>query len=72
MNAKTKPIGYLDWQLNVDCPRCQDNFDAVDVDAQNGYIIAKRVFSNQWDDVAGCELTCPNCGHEFELGGIEY
>ena len=54
------------------CPKCKEDFDAVDQDSENDYIIAKKVFSNDWDAVAGCELTCPSCKHTFQRGGIEY
>lgn len=72
MSTETKPIGRLSWELYVDCPLCKGTFDAVDGDAENDYVIAEKVFSNAWDDVAGCELTCPHCEHEFQIGGIEY
>lgn len=73
MSETNKPIGVLSWQLSVECPKCNEDFDAVDQDAESGdYVIAKKVFSNDWDAAAGCELTCPSCKHEFQLGGIEY
>lgn len=70
--ADERPMGQFSWQLGVKCPRCKETFDAVDRDAENDYVIAKRVFSNDWDGVAGIELTCPLCEYEFEIGGIEY
>lgn len=72
MNSITKPVGRLSWELYVDCPRCNETFDVVDTDAENDYVIAKRIFSNKWDDVAGCDLTCPKCEHEFQIGGVDY
>ena len=73
MSETAKPIGVLDWQLSVECLKCKEDFDAVDQDSESGdYEIAKKVFSNDWDAVAGCELTCPSCEHTFQLGGIEY
>jgi hypothetical protein len=28
--------------------------------------------TNEWDKLAGWEVTCEGCGHEFLLGGVEY
>lgn len=73
MSETGNPIGMLSWQLTVKCPECKESFDAVDQDSEGGdYVIAKKVFTNDWDSVAGCDLTCPSCKHEFQLGGIEY
>jgi C4-type Zn-finger protein len=72
MNKKPDPVGRLSWELYVDCPECDETFDAVDVDAENDYVIAKQIFSNNWDAVAGCDITCPSCGHEFQMGRVEY
>lgn len=64
------PIARLSWELYVDCPHCGATFDAVTVDHENS--IARRVFTNAWDDVKGVEIECPKCDKEFELGVIEY
>jgi uncharacterized Zn finger protein (UPF0148 family) len=72
MMEGTRPVARLSWNLYVDCPKCDTSFDVVDTDSENDYVIAKKVFSNKWDDVEGCEITCPHCEHEFELGKIEY
>ena len=72
MEEKTNPIGVLSWSLVVECPHCKKDFDAVAQDSDMDYTIAKKIFNNQWDGVAGCELTCPSCSHEFQIGGVEY
>ena len=72
MDTESKPIGRLSWNLYVECPRCEETFDVVDFDSANDCVISLKVFNNQWDDVAGCDLTCQKCQHEFQIGGIEY
>lgn len=72
MNEKTNPIGVLSWGLEVECPHCKEDFDAVAQDSENDYVIANKIFNNDWDSVAGCGLTCPHCEHEFQIGGVEY
>jgi len=72
MNNTTNPIGILSWSLDVECPKCKEDFDAVEQDADGDYVIATKIFNNDWNSVAGCELTCPNCKHEFQIGGVEY
>lgn len=72
MNNTTNPIGIISWSLDVKCPKCKEHFDAVEQDADGDYVIATKIFNNDWNSVAGCELTCPNCKHEFQIGGVEY
>lgn len=72
MNNTSNPIGIISWQLNVECPKCEEEFDVVGQDANRDYVIATKIFNNDWDSVAGCDVTCPNCEHEFQIGGIEY
>lgn len=70
--TSTRPIGRLSWHLFVDCPCCKEAFNAATVDAENDYVITRLIFNNEWDQVPGCDLTCPNCEHEFQIGEIEY
>ena len=66
-------IAFLDWSLEVECPHCKEETDLVKYESEQGdYIIAEAVFNNRWDDVAGYEVICPKCQHDFELSGIEY
>lgn len=67
-----KPKAQLDWSLTVECPKCKNDFDAVEQDACNDNSLANLVFNNKWDLADGRELVCPACDHEFEIGGIEY
>jgi hypothetical protein len=63
---------HLDWSLTVTCPGCGQEFDVVEQDSCNDYVIAKKIFSNDWDAVEGCVITCEECEVEFELEGVEY
>lgn len=72
MDPSTRPTARLSWSLYVDCPKCTQPFDVVDVDANNDNIIALMIFNNKWADVPGHDLTCPHCEHEFEIGAVEY
>jgi len=65
-------IANLDWSLAVDCPNCEVNIDLVKYDSNNDYLIANRIFKNEWDKLAGYEITCPHCAHEFKLDNVEY
>jgi hypothetical protein len=62
----------LDWSLYVDCPNCElsNNLASAKHDAE--YDIARRIFTNDWDKLAGWEVTCEGCGHEFLLDGVQY
>lgn len=68
MNNTTNPIGIISWSLDVECPKCKEDFDAVEQD--DDYVIATMIFNNNWDSASGCELTCPHCKHEFQIGGV--
>jgi uncharacterized protein (UPF0212 family) len=72
MNTGTRPTARLSWSLYVDCPKCDESFDVVDVDSDSDNIIAMKIFNNKWDEVPGCGLTCPHCEHEFEIGVVDY
>lgn len=61
---------YLDWSLDVECPKCGETTDlsANDDDA----VVSGAIFHNNWDALKGFEVTCENCGHEFKLDEVEY
>jgi hypothetical protein len=62
----------LDWSLTVGCLSCGGTFDVVEQDSCNDHVIAQKVFNNDWNAVAACTVTCPECGTEITLSGIEY
>ena len=63
-----KVSATLQASLNVDCPKCEETFDAFDQD--NAGDILTPIFYNAWDDLIGCELSCPYCKEEIELTEI--
>jgi uncharacterized protein (DUF983 family) len=63
-------ISTLMASLDVECPKCENMFDAFDQD--DGGNIMNPIFNNGWDKLIGCELTCPECGEEIELTGVEW
>ena len=71
MSARSdRPVVVLSWSLTLDCPKCDEWIDVADLDQEN--TVARKIFNNQWDKVAGEEITCPHCGHEFEIGEVIY
>ena len=63
-------IAYLDWSLDVECPKCDYHFDLVELDDENQ--LAEWIFDNRRNEIKGYEVECPNCGKEFKLDGVEY
>ena len=66
---KSQPA-QLTWEVYVTCPHCEAQFDVASTDDHNE--LAARIFTNEWDALDGFETECPECGKEFEMGGIEY
>lgn len=67
------PTALLDWSLDIECPHCKKGIDLVQYDSVSGdYGIAKKIFTNNWQDLEGWKIECPNCEKEFELAGVEY
>lgn len=67
-----RPTALLDWSLHVDCPKCAGSNDLASCRHDVEHDIARRIFTNDWDKLAGWEVTCEHCEHEFLLGGVEY
>jgi hypothetical protein len=59
----------LDWQLDVQCPKCEEYIDLTKND--DDCIVSSAIFNNNWDALKGFDVTC-KCGHEFQLDGVEY
>ena len=66
------PTAQLYWSLHVDCPKCGESNDLSNARHDCEHDIARRIFMNEWGKLAGWEVTCEGCGHEFLLGGVEY
>lgn len=63
-------IAWLDWSLDIQCPKCGEYTDLADGDDDSVY--SSAVFNNNWDAVKGHEVTCRHCEHEFILDEIRY
>lgn len=61
---------YLEYSVNVECPKCEESTDLVDND--DDHIVSRAIFSNNWDALKGHEVTCEHCGHEFKIEKVEY
>jgi hypothetical protein len=61
---------YLDWSLNIDCPKCgnENDISAPDDDA----IVSNAIFHNNWDALKGFDVVCNMCGHDFVVDCVEY
>lgn len=72
MNTPAMPTALLHWSLYVDCPQCEKENDLALQFHDKDYDIAKRIFTNKWDLLAGWEVTCSHCGHEFKIEKVWY
>lgn len=61
---------YLNWSLEVDCPKCEETTDLSDADDDGVY--GNAIFNNNWDALKGTEATCSKCGHEFKISEVVY
>lgn len=68
----TTPIAYLEWSLNVECPKCKESNDLAHPEHDSEHSIAKHIFANDWDKLQGWEVTCLHCGHEFTIDSAQY
>lgn len=66
------PVAQLDWSLYVDCPKCKEPNDIAGPDHDSEHSISRAIFTNAWDKLAGWEVTCEHCGHDFTIKGVEY
>lgn len=63
-------IAHLFFSLDIKCPNCHHEFDALDQDYDN--YVSTHLFNNEWDKIKGYNLTCTICKHEFEITKVEY
>ncbi|EMW3082609.1 hypothetical protein AAEX90_001858 [Vibrio cholerae] len=67
-----KVKGRISFEIYVECPKCQSDFDLIEIDGYNEEgCITRPLFNNKWDE-AKESVICPHCEHEFEMHGIEY
>lgn len=64
-----KVIGGVSFNVWVECPSCEEDFDACDQD-EEGYM-SVEVFNNRWDGI-DMELICPNCNAPLIMEKVEY
>ena len=68
----SKPTALLEWSLHVDCPKCEEANDLASREHDGENSIAHHIFRNDWDKLAGWEVTCEHCEHEFMIERVEY
>ncbi len=66
------PTAYLEWSLNVECPKCKEDNDLSSGDHDPENEAGKAIFSNAWDDLKGHAVVCEHCGHEFKIDEVEH
>ncbi|AUS01390.1 hypothetical protein NVP1284A_63 [Vibrio phage 1.284.A._10N.286.55.A5] len=62
----------LSYELYVDCPHCDHNFDVMSdeySDCDGGY--SKPLFNNRWESINVIQ-SCPECDGEFVVESIVY
>ena len=68
----TTPIAQLEWGLRVYCPKCGESNDLSESQHDTEHGIAKHIFGNAWDKLAGWEVECEHCKHAFNIENVEY
>jgi len=61
---------YVDWSLEIECPKCKEEFNLANMDDDGKY--ATAIFNNTWKKLHGEEVKCIYCNHEFLIDGVEY
>ena len=67
-----KNIAYVEWSLNVECPKCKLDNDLADSIHDVEHDIARHIFNSTWDKLKGWEITCDKCGFEFLIDDVIY
>lgn len=70
MSTKERIKATLNISVDIDCPECNHTLDLLHNDDEN--IVTDAIFGNLWEDLAGYDITCTKCGHEFLVDEIEY
>ena len=68
-NEKGNVIGAVDISVWIECPKCDEGFDAMDRDEEAR--MGSAVCGNKWKDL-GFDYECPSCKHEFVVDELEY
>jgi len=72
VEAIKRAVAQFDWSLYIECPHCKNDIDLCEYDREIGGDISRIVFSDEPEKLKGFEITCPECGKEFEIEGLEY
>lgn len=63
-------IAYVDWSLDIECPKCGETFNIANNDEDG--VFASAIFNNNWDSLNGEEIKCIYCYHKFKIDSVEY
>ena len=67
-----KPTAFLDWSLNVECPKCEHENDLADSGHDYENQISTHIFSGEWGKLGNFTVTCEECLYEFSIDKVEY
>lgn len=65
-------IAYLEWSLHVACPACSQSNDIARANHDTENMIARHIFTDQWQRLEQWEVTCEHCNHEFTIDKVVY
>ena len=65
-----KARALLDWHLLTKCPYCGHDFDLADFDEEGQW--SKPIFSNNWHELEGEEIQCPQCSAVASIEEVVY
>ena len=63
-------------RVDVECPKCEHDFDLTETSANDdGYIYKQLLPDDRWEieepERLECDnVTCPECGHVFDVKGV--
>lgn len=60
----------FDFSMMIECPHCEADIDLVDEEEDSEYSIP--IFNNNWDNLRGELVFCPEYGKEFAIDCVEY
>jgi len=60
----------FDFSMMIECPHCGEDIDLVDEEEDGEY--SRPIFNNDWNNLRGELVFCPECGKEFAIDCVEY
>lgn len=64
-------------EVNIDCPECDRTIDLTDLGINDeGFIYKQLLDDERWsideDDRIECDISCPHCGVDIHVKGVNW